>query len=389
MIRAVVCRRGWMQVVILGVLLSACGTQGTTGTLPGGAAFRGMDSGIVHEFARVIEPSTFTFPKDHGPHTEYQSEWWYYTGNLVSEEGERFSYQFTIFRRGLTNVSVQRDSNFATDQVYFAHFAIAAVEQEDHRFYERFSRGSLGLAGASNQPYEVFLEDWRIRALDEEGERVNLSAEEGDIALDLELEAMKPIVIHGEGGVSAKSSEVGNASYYLSFTRMKTLGSMRFGERSFRVEGISWFDHEWSTSALGEGVVGWDWFSLQLSDQRELMLYILRRDDGTVESVSAGTLVEAKGESRQLGLDDFEIQALAQWESPESGAVYPSGWRIVVPTESLELEILPTFKDQEMRVSFVYWEGSVNVQGSSQGEPITGQGFVELTGYFESLSGQF
>lgn len=381
--------RGWTQVVILTLLLSSCSTQGWNASSQEVATFLGMDSGAEQNFTRVTEPGTFTFPQDHGPHTNFQSEWWYYTGNVVSDEGERFSYQFTIFRRGLTSEPVMRESNFATDQIYFAHFALAALEQEDHRFYERFSRGALGLAGASNQPYEVFLEDWSIRALDEEGRRVHLSAEEADIALDLELEALKPIVIHGEGGVSAKSLEVGKASYYLSFTRMHTLGSIRFGERSFQVEGTSWFDHEWSTSALGEGIVGWDWFSLQMEDQRELMLYILRREDGSVEPVSSGTLVDANGSTLHLNLDDFDIQALDQWKSPDSGAMYPSGWRISIPIESLELEIVPTFKEQEMRVSFVYWEGSVTVTGSALGEPISGQGFVELTGYFESLAGQF
>jgi predicted secreted hydrolase len=170
---------------------------------------------------------------------------------------------------------------------------------------------------------------------------------------------------------------------------METVGSVQFGGVIYQVEGESWFDHEWSTSALAEGVIGWDWFSLQLEDQRELMLYVLRRADGSVEPVSAGTLVRADGSLRYLEVEKFSINVLDQWESPESGAVYPSAWKIAIPDEEIELEVIPTFKAQEMRVSFTYWEGSVMIEGTASGEPITGRGFVELTGYLESMTGVF
>ena len=350
---------------------------------------RVVESGSEPGFKKVLNSQDFRLPGDHGPHFEYQSEWWYYTGNLTGEKGERFSYQLTIFRRGLSPQSRIRESNFAADQVYFAHFAMASLEEQDHRFYERFSRGALGLANANGQPFEVFLEDWRITALDTDGSRVRLIAQEQDLALDLELQASKAIVIHGDGGVSAKSSEAGNASYYLSYTRMTTVGSMRFDENTYQVEGTSWFDHEWSTSALSEGVVGWDWFSLQLDDQQELMLYVLRQEDGTVEPVSAGTLVRSDGSLRNLKLDDFSIEVLDLWESPETGTVYPSGWVILIPDEGIQLELTPAFEAQEMRVSFTYWEGSVEIDGSIRGVPIIGRGFVELTGYQESMEGVF
>jgi predicted secreted hydrolase len=353
------------------------------------ATFRGLPLESERAFEQVVLPRDYEFPEDHGPHTRFQTEWWYYTGNLVAQNGARLSYQLTIFRRGLSPEPVERRSNFATNQIYFAHFAIASIDREEHRFFERFSRGALGLAGASNQPFEVFLEDWRISALDPEGRKVRIKAAEQGLALDLVLEAVKPIVVHGEGGVSAKSTAVGNASYYLSFTRMETVGSVQFGGVIYQVEGESWFDHEWSTSALAEGVIGWDWFSLQLEDQRELMLYVLRRADGSVEPVSAGTLVRADGSLRYLEVEKFSINVLDQWESPESGAVYPSAWKIAIPDEEIELEVIPTFKAQEMRVSFTYWEGSVMIEGTASGEPINGLGFVELTGYLESMTGVF
>jgi predicted secreted hydrolase len=368
--------------------LAACAPLATDDPVVG-AQLRLATPGAQESFEQVLQSQDFNFPSDHGPHPDFQNEWWYYTGNLIAEQGERFGYQLTIFRRGLSQVDVDRDSNFATNQVYFAHFAIASIDQADHRFYERFSRGALGLAHASNEPYEVFLEDWRISTLDVEGRRVRLMAEEQDIALDLELEAVKPLVLHGDGGVSAKGLQVGSASYYLSFTRMKTAGTIRFESQTFQVDGTSWFDHEWSTTALGNGVVGWDWFSLQLDDQQELMLYVLRREDGSIEPVSAGTLIRPDGSLNHLGLEEFSIVALEQWESPASGAVYPMGWLVKIPNEQIELEITPAFKDQEMLVSFIYWEGSVTVQGSVGAKPVAGQGFVELTGYFKSLEGVF
>jgi predicted secreted hydrolase len=378
------------MTLLLALILGACSlVTSPNQEIETEVTFRGLPPESEQAFEQVILPRDYMFPGDHGPHTRFQTEWWYYTGNLVAQSGARFSYQLTIFRRGLSPESIGRQSNFATNQIYFAHFAIASLDREEHRFHERFSRGALGLAGANNQPFEVFLEDWRISALDREGLKVRLEAEEQDIALDLVLDAVKPIVVHGDGGVSAKSSAVGNASYYLSFTRMETVGSLHFGDEIYQVEGESWFDHEWGTTMLAEGVVGWDWFSLQLNDQQELMLYVLRRADGSVEPVSAGTLVRADGSLRNLEVDEFSIDTFDQWESPESDAVYPSGWRIVIPDEEIELKIMPTFKAQEMRVSFTYWEGSVVVEGTASGEPIVGRGFVELTGYLESMAEVF
>jgi predicted secreted hydrolase len=377
-------------IILLGLALASCSPGGSPDRSQREAAsFRAMALESPPAFERVTRPTTFKFPEDHGPHFDFQTEWWYYTGNLLAEDGEQFSYQLTIFRRGVSPDPIDRASNFAADQIYFAHFAIGAIDQAEHRASERFSRGALDLAGSSNDPFEVFLEDWRILALDGSGSEVRLTAEEPNMALDLVLKATKPVVVHGEAGISAKSSAPGNASYYLSFTRMQTSGRLRFDDRSLQVEGTSWFDHEWSTTALQEGVVGWDWYSLQLDNGQELMLYVLRREDGSVEPVSAGTLIRADGSTRHLALEDFSIQARSQWQSPESGAIYPNGWTLMIPEEEIHLEIAPTFDAQELHVSFTYWEGSVIVVGQANGIPVNGQGFVELTGYLESMAGVF
>jgi len=207
--------------------------------------------------------------------------------------------------------------------------------------------------------------------------------------LDLELRSEKPVVLHGESGLSPKSDDPGNASYYLSYTRLWTSGLLQMDGIEFEVQGQSWFDHEWSTSVLGEEAVGWDWFGLQLSDNRDLMFFLIRNNDGSIDSISGGTLVEADGSTVPLGVDEIEIQVLDYWQSPETGADYPSSWQVSLPAMDLDLNIEPWLKDQEMNISLVYWEGAVNVSGFSNGLQISGNGYVELTGYAYSFQGIF
>ena len=341
-------------------------------------------------FARALAPRPFFFPADHGPHFDYQTEWWYYTGNLTTAGGAHVGYQLTIFRRGLTPQMPPRQSDFGTNQVYFAHFAITDVNGGSHTAAERFSRGAAGLAGASGDPYHVWLEDWRVDSLTADGSAVHLVARDGGQAIDLNLRAAKAIVAHGDQGLSQKSDAAGNASYYLSYTRLATTGSVTLANaQPVAVMGDSWFDHEWSTSALGPGDVGWDWFSLQLSDGREVMLFQIRRADGTLEPVSGGTLVGADGTTRRLMAGDVQIDVLDHWHSPASGANYPSRWRLRVPSAAIDIEATPWLPDQEMRLSFLYWEGAVRLQGSSQSTNVTGNGYIEMTGYSSSIAGLF
>lgn len=341
------------------------------------------------EFARAYAPREFSFPADHGPHLDYQTEWWYFTGNLKDADADHFGYQLTFFRRGLSPDAPERTSSFATNQVYFAHLAVTDVSGGTHHEFERFSRGAAGLAGASSEPFQVWLEDWRLESLDEQGRSLRITASDGDLGLDLTLISQKPIVLHGFEGLSPKSTEPGNASYYLSYTRLETSGKLFLGGNQVDVRGESWFDHEWSTSALGVNALGWDWFGLQLSDGRDLMLAVIRNEDGTIDPVSGGTIVEADGRFRPLGADEFELQVLDRWRSPESGADYPSSWRISIPGMNLDLTVEPWLDDQEMKTSFIYWEGAVRIIGMSQGLEITGHGYAELTGYVQSLQGVF
>ena len=339
-------------------------------------------------FTRALEPKEFSFPLDHGPHLGYQTEWWYYTGNLDTEAGEHYGFQLTFFRRGLSPGASRRTSDLATDQIYFAHFAISDVDAGKHVFAERFSRDALGLAGASGDPYTVWLETWRIDSLDPQGGSVRLRADQADMAIDLTLSAVKPIVMHGDRGLSRKGGSPGNASYYLSYTRMETQGRLVLGGQETFVRGLSWFDHEWSTSALPPKAVGWDWFSLQLNDGREVMLFQIRNADGSVEPSSAGTLVEADGHTRLLTREEVDLEPLDTWRSPISKGVYPTVWQVIVPSAGIDLTVEPWLEDQEVRLSFPYWEGAVRITDTGTGRVI-GQGFVELTGYVESMQGVF
>lgn len=354
-------------------------------------------------FARVMQARPMKFPQDHGPHTDFQTEWWYYTGNLQAADGRRFGYQLTFFRRGITPgdistlesasvapgastaLTMTRASDWATNQIYFAHFAITDAQNNIHNESEIFSRGAAGLAGASGDPFHVWIENWSAQGLNQDASNVRLRADNGKMALDLNLNASKPPVVHGDKGVSQKTEQPGNASYYVSFTRMPTEGTVRINsgdrEETLQVTGDSWFDHEWGTTGLGKNAAGWDWFSIQLDGSRELMFFQIRNKDGSIEPLSSGTLVEADGTSKFMKRDDVKITPLSDWTSPASGGKYPIKWQVQSDKGDLDLTLTPLISDQEMNVSFTYWEGAVNIEGLSQGRAVRGQGYVEMTGY--------
>ena len=340
----------------------------------------------ISRFARATAVREFKFPEDHGPHNDFQTEWWYYTGNLQDAQGNHFGYQFTLFRRALAPGIIDRAlSDFGTNQIYFAHFAVTDSAGNKHVAFEKYSRGAAGLAGATAQPFNVFIEDWSVRTTMGTGsaDAVQVKAAEGDFAIELNLQATKPIVLQGDRGLSQKSPERGNASYYYSMPRMATQGKVTTPRGTFEVTGESWLDREWSTSSLGENLQGWDWFSIQLNDGREIMYYQLRQKDGRLGELSGGTLIAADGSTHRIAKEDFLIEVLGTWRSPDSKTTYPSGWRLSLPKDNLVLELQPRVKDQEMHLSTKYWEGAVSVQGT-----VAGVGYVELTGYTEDFKGK-
>lgn len=332
-------------------------------------------------FERALGPRPFSFPADHGPHPGFRTEWWYVTGNLATASGRPFGYQLTFFRSALAPEMPERSSAWATRQVYMAHFAVSDPRQGDFHSFERFSRGALGLAGAEAEPLRVWLEDWTLDSGSPATLPLRLRAADGQVLLDLTLGSAKPVVLQGDRGLSQKGEAPGNASYYYSWTRMPTSGTLAVGGVEHAVEGLSWMDREWSTSALDDDQVGWDWFSLQLDDGTELMYYQLRTTDGGTHPASAGTLVAREGGSRRLRGEDLHLEVLDTWRSPVTGAAYPSRWRLEVASEELSLEIEPLLADQELRLSVLYWEGAVRFDGARAGRPVSGRGYVELTGY--------
>jgi len=325
-------------------------------------------------------PYAFTFPRDHAAHPDYRTEWWYYTGHLRAG-ARRFGYELTFFRVGLDPARRRSLSAWAPHTLVLAHLALTDETGRRFEFRERAAREALGLAGADSARYRVWIDDWSAE-LAADGRTHRLRAAVPEFALALDLEPQKPPVVHGANGVSAKG--VG-ASHYYSLTRNATRGALVVHGDTLGVEGSSWMDHEFMTDALGPGQVGWDWFGLQLDDGRELMLYRLRRRDGTVEPRSSGTLIERDGRAVHLPLSAFTVDSTARWRSERSGGVYPAGWVVRVRGRDLELRLEPTVPDQELRTpgstGTTYWEGSVRIRGRSGRKVVTGEGYVELTGY--------
>ncbi len=342
----------------------------------------------MSEFSRVEGPQGLSFPADLGSHEAYLSEWWYYTGNVFTESGRHFAYQLTFFRRALGNEIQLGESTWATNQVYFAHFSVIDVEADDHRAWEKFSRGGeIGLAGAATEPvFEVWLNDWSVK---QQEDAFILTAAADEVVLNLTLDDLKGIVLQGKDGYSQKGEEAGNASIYFSQPRLETEGTIQIGEEVFSVSGLSWMDHEFGTSALGEGQLGWDWFSIQLDNGAELMLYQIREDGDKISPYSAGNLISADGDSTYLTVEAFSLTPTDKWTNPD-GVRYPIEWEINIKEPDIQLTVKAVIPDQENRfVYFQYWEGAVQVHGTLQGEPVSGWGFLEMTGYLSSMEGLF
>jgi predicted secreted hydrolase len=340
-------------------------------------------------FLSVTGACNLEFPRDHAAHPGYRTEWWYYTGNLQSTSGNRYGFQLTFFRRSIISQGSEKKwpqpaSAWRTAQIYLAHAAITDLDGKQHLQAQRMGRGVLGIAGESRNTdiVHIFLKKWSTRI----GPQIHqLKVISSEFSFDLNLTPVKPPVFHGQEGYSRKGSTPERASCYYSFTRLETKGQLTVSGKTLTVHGLSWMDHEFSTAPLETALVGWDWFSLQLSDKTELMIYLLRKNDGSLGSATSGTHIRSNGKTRHLLRNDFEVTVTGTWKSPNSKAVYPACWRLQVPLLAMDLIIIPNLENQEMRTVestvVTYWEGSVSIRGSKKGSPISGHGYVELTGY--------
>ncbi len=367
-----------LMAVVCGV---ACLAAGGEAAGQGSQLSDLLNTDAASAFETANKPRRFSFPEDHGPHEAFRNEWWYITGNLDAGDGSRFGFELTIFRFSLTPDMPAEDSAWRSNQVYVGHLALTDADRKGFYMAERYSRGALGLAGAQADPFRVWIDDWQIAA--QPGESTwRLVAADDAFAIDLNLLPLKQPVLNGEAGLSRKSHEIDSASYYYSIPRLQTSGSVTVAEKQFEVAGYSWLDREWSTSALATDQVGWDWFALQLSDGSELMLYNIRKLDGSADPSSSGTLTLPDGSYRVLRQSDFEITATDSWDSPKGGT-YPARWTVSVPSIGLDVEVEPVLDDQELETIVRYWEGAVDVTGTKKAAAVSGRGYVELTGYAE------
>jgi predicted secreted hydrolase len=350
---------------------------------PGG---RGKGEGDSFTYQLALPGRKLAFPADHYSHPDYKIEWWYYTGHLESENGRRYGYQVTFFRFGMRDRQRDLKEEPIFTDLYMAHFALSDIAANKFRFRERINRGYKDKAGAATDRYHVWNEDWKVEG---DANTHTIYVSDRGTALSLSLASLKPPVLHGDHGHSQKGEGEGRASYYYSLTRMQTEGELTISGTKEKVRGLSWMDHEFGSNQLAENQVGWDWFSIQLENDTELMLYRMRRKDGSVDPYSSGTFVSAEGKTRHLALNDYRVEVLGHWQSPKSGAKYPMTWQITIPAEEIELNIAPKFPEQELithrSTRVTYWEGAARVRGTFKKKPVTGQGYVEMTGYAEKI----
>jgi len=334
-------------------------------------------------FRQALPGYRFVFPRDHASHPEFKTEWWYYSGHLRTDNGDEFGYQLTFFRVGV-EPPLRQDSRsrWAVRDLYLAHFAISDLRQRRFLYWERRSRGALGSAGASTTAFRVWNGDWAVTA---NGTAHLLAAAAEGYAIDLTLSPTKPPAIHGQDGVSQKAEGLGRASHYYSLSRMATAGMLTVAGKAQKVTGSSWMDHEFGSNQLTASQVGWDWFALQLEKGAELMLYQLRQRDGTPDPHSSGSLIHPDGRVEHLPMKAFRLEPEEFWVSQKSGGRYPIRWRLQVPDRRIDLTVTAAFPDQELDTSkstrVTYWEGSVAVTGSAAGQPLSGIGYLEMTGY--------
>ena len=369
-------RAGCGALVLLALLFVAPGARAQT----------------ENPWQRAIGPWAWLFPRDHGAHPKFQSEWWYFTGNLretaPNAHGRPLGYQLTIFRQGAQFTPAQPDSRWAVRDFYFGHLTVSDIDANRFHFAERVSRNAFGEAHVTEGKMDIALGPWII-VQDGPHDAIRLVARDAAIALSLTCTPAKPLVLEGEAGLSRKADGIGEASYYYSYPRLATVGNVRVDKQIYEVSGTSWFDHEFSSSSLGANEVGWDWFCVQLNTNEEIMLYALRDKSGAIDPASEGTWINADGTSQRLPPGSFTLEKQATWTSPRSGAIYPAKWHVAIPARHADLVVTQAMADQELQLTKIgvlnYWEGACRIEGKIGSTSVQGTGYTELTGYAAPL----
>jgi len=324
-------------------------------------------------FLRADAPRVFSFPQDHGMHPGFRNEWWYLTGNLETNNGQRFGYQVTLFSTSFAHDTQNSIDGWQSPRIWMAHAALTDVANNKHTALERFSRENPGLAGAQLDPFKVWLENWSLSSATNEFPW-SLSLEDAAFKLKLTLNPLKEPVLQGNNGLSQKSQELGSASYYYSLTRLQSSGEIFLDGARYQVTGQSWLDREWSTSALADDQSGWDWFSLQFNDGQELMYYQLRDKEGNAHPNSDGNWTDIDAQQIPVSADDIVLLENENWLSP-SGISYTTEWTIQYAGQQWIVRAL--VNDQLMDLSVPYWEGAVEILDAGNLDPL-GQGYLEM-----------
>ncbi|HKV62812.1 MAG TPA: lipocalin-like domain-containing protein [Candidatus Acidoferrum sp.] len=337
---------------------------------------------LVAQYRTALPGYHYEFPRDHFNHPEFQTEWWYYAGNLKSAEGHHFGFELTFFRQAVSR-DPAKAGVWQLQDLYLAHLALSDLDGGKFYHAERTNRAGPGIAAVSESLARIWNGNWQIQW---HGSDQELQAIDARFQLHFTLHAEKPPVIHGEDGVSQKAEGPGRASHYISLTRLKTSGTIEIGGKRLEVTGTSWMDHEFFTHQLDSNQTGWDWLSLQLDDHTELMLFHIRRRDGSSDPYSAGTYVDATGKTTHLQSGDFKLEPRGEeWLSPVTGATYPIHWKITIPKLGIELEAKTPLASQELtgntKLAPNYWEGAVALTGKRNAQPLGGVGYLEMTGY--------
>jgi predicted secreted hydrolase len=324
----------------------------------------------------------YEFPRDYFNHPDFQTEWWYYTGNLTAANGRAYGFELTFFRVGV-NRDKTPPSDWAVNDLYMAHLALSDIDGGHFYHRERLNRAGVGIAGVNGDAGRIWNGNWQIQF---RGGEQQLDAISDNFSLHFQLASQKPPVIHGVDGVSQKSAGAGRASHYISLTRLAVSGTVDLAGAATAVTGVAWMDHEFFTEQLEENQTGWDWLSVQLDDNTELMLYRIRRSDGSVDPYSSGTYIDASGKATHIALSDFNFAPSGEtWTSPSSKATYPIHWKVSVRSLRLSLDVATPLKSQEIfsgsPIIPSYWEGAVRLTGDRGGVPVKGVGYLELTGY--------
>ncbi|CZF78718.1 Hydroxyneurosporene synthase (CrtC) [Grimontia celer] len=357
---------GWSFAVLL-CLLALFGSVLLKDDPPNRSAVAALVAANADEFAKVVPGTDIQFPIDYGSHDDFRQEWWYVTGNLQDESGNQYGIQWTLFRSAL---SPAMGEGWENNQIFMAHAVVTS--KEGVYSAERFSRGGIGQAGVADKPFNVWLDNWQWRGKGDKPFPAKLQAADKDFSFKLAMSQTLPEILQGDNGYSQKHAEKGVASYYFSVPAVAMEGVLELGGKSVKVSGKGWVDREWSTEALSEDQLGWDWFSIHLDDGRSLMVVQVR---GEQAPYRFGSITSSTGLSTTLNNSDIDLVPIAFAKMP-TGRHLPIKWQVKVPSHDILLTTKPVHEQNWLPFTFPYWEGPILINGSA-----SGIGFMEATGY--------